>query len=137
MMQGKVVKMNQAMTWEIPEAEPNHRFMGLIFERDLTPTTNLSAGFVILPPKQEQRKLSAHEGVEEIYLVLQGTGQFVLDNDVVDVEQGTAVYVSPGCRHRAVNTGDEEMRLFWVNTPPVFGPNKGYLEIVKDWKRIR
>lgn len=136
-MNPRVVRMSEAMTWEIPESEPNHRFMGLMFERDITPTANMSAGFVILPPKQEQKKLSAHPGVEEIYFVVQGKGKFVLDEKEVEVERGTAVYVTPGCRHRAINTGDEEMQLFWVNSPPVFGPVRGYEEIVKNWERIR
>jgi mannose-6-phosphate isomerase-like protein (cupin superfamily) len=136
-MQGKVVRMDEAMTWEIPEPEPNHRFMGILFERDVTPTSNLAAGFVILPPGQEQRKLSTHEGAEEVYFVVQGKGRFILDDETVDVEQGTAVYISPGCRHRAINTGDEELRLLWVNTPPVFGPQGAYKELVKDWKRVR
>ncbi len=136
-MQGKVVKMSEAMCWEIPDREPHHRFMGLMFERDITPTRKMSAGFVILPPKQEQEKLSIHEGEEEIYFVVRGKGQFVLDDEVVDVEQGTAVYIEPGCRHRAINTEDEEMHLFWVNSPPVFGPVGAYRELVKNWKRVR
>src|SRR4051794_4093930 len=77
LMQGRVVKMSEAMMWEIPEPEPHHRFMGLMFERDITPTVNMAAGFVTLPPGQEQHKLSTHEGKEEIYLVFRGKGKFV------------------------------------------------------------
>jgi mannose-6-phosphate isomerase-like protein (cupin superfamily) len=110
--------------------------MGLMFERDITPTANIAAGIVILPAGEEQTKLSVHEG-EEIYYVVRGTGQFVLDERVVDVEQGTAVYIAPGVGHRAINTGDEEMELYWVNTPPVFGPVGAYRALMKDWERIR
>jgi mannose-6-phosphate isomerase-like protein (cupin superfamily) len=78
-----------------------------------------------------------HEGKEEVYFVVQGKGKFVLDDQVVDVEQGTAVYIEPGCRHRAINTGDDEMRLFWVNSPSVFGPVGAYKEFTKNWKRVR
>lgn len=106
-MQGMVARLDESMTWEIPEPEPNHRFMGLMFERDITPTKNLAAGFVILPTRQEQRKLSAHEGVEEVYFVAQGKGTFVLNDEAINVERGTAVYVAPGCRHRIINTGEE------------------------------
>jgi mannose-6-phosphate isomerase-like protein (cupin superfamily) len=136
-MQGKVVNMADAMRWEIPDAEPHHRYMGLMFERDITPTVNMSAGFVVLPPGQEQQKLSVHEGKEEIYFVVQGRGRFVLDDEVVDVSRGTAVYVSPGCRHRAINTGEEPMELFWVNTPPVFGAVGAYQDVVKNWNRVK
>ena len=136
-MQGPVATLDESMRWEIPEPEPNHRFMGLMFERDITPTKNLAAGFVILPARQEQRKLSAHEGIEEVYFVAQGKGRFVLNDEAIDVERGSAVYVAPGSRHRVINTGDEEMQLFWVNTPSVFGPIGGYLDAVKNWRRVK
>jgi mannose-6-phosphate isomerase-like protein (cupin superfamily) len=136
-MSTEVVKMSEAMLWEIPDPEPNHRYMGIMFERDITPTANLAGGFVILPPKQEQQRLSVHEGQEEVYFVAKGKGRFVLDDEAVDVDQGTAVYIRPGCRHRAINTGDEDMVLFYVNTPPVFGPVGAYKELTKNWKRIR
>jgi mannose-6-phosphate isomerase-like protein (cupin superfamily) len=129
-----VVNTNECMLWKAPL--PHRRCMGLMFERDITPTANIAAGIVILPPGEEQTKLSVHEG-EEIYYVVRGTGQFVLDERVVDVEQGTAVYIAPGVGHRAINTGDEEIELYWVNTPPVFGPVGSYRDLMKDWERIR
>ena len=46
-MSTAVVKMSDAMLWEIPDPEPNHRYMGIMFERDITPTANLASGFVI------------------------------------------------------------------------------------------
>jgi mannose-6-phosphate isomerase-like protein (cupin superfamily) len=136
-MQGKVVKMSEAMMWEIPDPEPNHRFMGLMIELDITPTRNMSAGFVILPPTHQQQRLSIHEGKEEIYFVVKGKGKFVLDDEEVEVDAGTAVYIEPGCRHRAINTEDGEMVLYWVNSPPVFGPVGGYQDVVKNWKQVR
>jgi len=129
-----VVKVSEAMEWQ--SSPPNQRSMSLLFERDITPTINIAAGIVTLPPGQEQKKLSVHEG-EEIYYILQGRGQFQLGDRTVDVEKDTAVYVAPGTKHRAINTGDEEMKLYFVNTPPVFGPIGGYKEFVKDWKQIR
>lgn len=131
-----VVKTNEAMEWESPEPPPNHRFMSLLLERDITPTKNIAAGIVTLPPGQEQYKLSVHDG-EEIYFVLEGKGKFVLDERIVEVEKDTAIYVKPGTKHRAINTGDCNMRLYFVNTPPVFGPVGGYKDFMKDWKRVR
>ena len=131
-----VVKASEAMQWESPDAPPNHRYMSLMFERDITPTKNIAAGIVTLPPGQEQHKLSIHEG-EEIYFVMEGKGQFVLNDRVVEIERDTAVYVAPGTKHRAMNKGDREMKLYFVNTPPVFGPVGGYKDFMKDWKRVR
>ncbi len=110
--------------------------MSLMFERDITPTVNIAAGIVTLPPGQEQQKLSVHEG-EEIYFVLEGTGQFVLNDRVVDIEKDTAVYVAPGTKHRAINTGQDEMRLYFVDTPPVFGRVGGYKDFMKEWTKVR
>jgi len=130
-----VVRHSEALTWESPE--PHKRWMTLLFERDITPTQNISAGLVTLPVGQEQSKLSRHPDGEEIYFIVRGRGKFQLDDDYVDVEADTSVYIAPGVGHRAINTGDEEMVLYWVNSPPVFGPVGAYKEVVKDWKQVR
>jgi mannose-6-phosphate isomerase-like protein (cupin superfamily) len=136
-MNGKSASIDSAMRWEISDPEPNHRFMGLMFERDITPTKNVAVGFVILPAKQEQKKLSVHERSEEVYIVVQGEGRFVIGEEEVAVKKGSAVYIAPGCPHRAINTGTEELHLVWVNTPPVFGAVEGYKEMVSPWKRVQ
>src|SRR5438876_7174794 len=110
-MRAKVATIDNAMRWEIVDPEPHHRYMGLLFERDITPTRNLAAGFVILPPKQEQPKLNTHHHSEEVYIVIQGNGKLVLAGEEVKVERESAVYIAPGCQHRAISTGDEEMQL--------------------------
>jgi len=43
-----VNNINECMLWEIPGDQ--RRFMGIVHERDITPTKTLSAGIVILPP---------------------------------------------------------------------------------------
>lgn len=131
-----VVKREEVMVWEAPE--PHRRYFGLIFERDVTPTQNLSAGTVLIPPHKEQSKLSRHDA-EEMYYVIRGTGKFVLDDREVEVESGTSVYIAPGVGHRAINTSDEDMELLWVNAPAqgVFGPAGGYKSFTDTWKRVK
>lgn len=56
-----------------------------------------------------------HQRGTEIYLVLEGEGFLELDGDRVPVRPLTAVYIRPGCRHRAIGN----LRL--INIPiPVF-----------------
>ena len=43
-----------------------------------------------------------HKRTTEIYLVLEGEGHIELDGERVPVKPMTAVYIKPGCRHRAV-----------------------------------
>ena len=58
-----------------------------------------------------------HKRMTEIYLVLEGEGHLELDGDRVPVRPMTAVYIKPGCRHRAVG----RMRI--INIPvPAFDP---------------
>jgi mannose-6-phosphate isomerase-like protein (cupin superfamily) len=130
-----VVSREESMLWEIPGDQ--RRYMGLIFERDITPTKNLASGIVILPVGTEQPKLSVHPDSEEIYYVLKGEGKFELGTEEYAVRKNTAVYIAPGTKHRAINTGSEDMELFWVNTPSCFGPVGGYKDFTGQWKRIQ
>lgn len=136
-----IVKADESIQWESPPPEDSsvqdHRFMSLMFERDITPTKSMSAGIVTLPPGQEQTRLSIHPDGEEIYFVLEGKGEFILDDEAHPIEPHTAIYITPGTRHRARNTGDETMRLYFVNCPSVFGPVEGYKEFMKTWTQVR
>jgi mannose-6-phosphate isomerase-like protein (cupin superfamily) len=56
-----------------------------------------------------------HKKMTEIYLVLEGEGQIELDGRLFPVKPMTAIYIRPGCRHRAVG------KLKIVNIPvPAF-----------------
>ena len=58
-----------------------------------------------------------HKRMTEIYLVLEGSGHLELDGERVPVKPMTAVYIRPGCRHRAVG------KLKIINIPvPAFDP---------------
>jgi mannose-6-phosphate isomerase-like protein (cupin superfamily) len=43
-----------------------------------------------------------HKGMTEIYFILEGEGHMELDGDRVPVRPMSAVFIKPGCRHRAV-----------------------------------
>ncbi len=62
-------------------------------------------------------KAHYHKRLTEIYLILEGEGHMELDGEMVPVKPLTAVFIKPGCRHRAVG----KMRV--VNMPvPAFDP---------------
>jgi len=69
-----------------------------------------------------------HKRMTEIYLVLDGTGHLELDGELVPVRPMTAVYIHPGCRHRAVG------KLRIINIPvPAFDPaDEWFDEPVED-----
>jgi mannose-6-phosphate isomerase-like protein (cupin superfamily) len=58
-----------------------------------------------------------HKKLTEIYLVLEGTGHIELDGERYPVKPLTAIFIKPGCRHRAIGN----LRI--VNIPvPAFDP---------------
>ena len=64
-----------------------------------------------------------HKRMTEIYLVLEGEGQMELDGEVVPVKPMTAIYIRPGCRHRAIG------KLRIVNIPvPAFDPHDEWFD---------
>ena len=60
---------------------------------------------------QEDSRTHYHKRMTEIYLVLEGEGQMELDGQLFPVKPMTAIYIRPGCRHRAIG------RLKIVNIP--------------------
>src|ERR1041384_3387282 len=56
-----------------------------------------------------------HKKLTEIYLVLEGEGQMELDGKLFPVKPMTAIFIKPGCRHRAIG------KLKIINIPvPAF-----------------
>lgn len=66
---------------------------------------------------EEDARAHYHKKMTEIYLVLEGTGQIELDGERFPVRPLSAIYIKPGCRHRAIG------KLKIINIPvPAFDP---------------
>ncbi len=64
-----------------------------------------------------------HRNTTELYLVLEGEGQIELDGRLYPVRPMTAIYIPPGCRHRAIGP------LKLVNVPvPAFDPQDEHFD---------
>jgi mannose-6-phosphate isomerase-like protein (cupin superfamily) len=72
---------------------------------------------------EEDSRTHYHKKMTEIYLVLEGEGQMELDGQLVPLKPMSAVYIRPGCRHRAIG------RLKIVNIPiPSFDPTDEWFD---------
>jgi len=60
---------------------------------------------------QQDSRAHYHKRMTEMYLVLEGQGQIELDGKLFPVKPMTAIYIQPGCRHRAIG------KLKIVNIP--------------------
>jgi mannose-6-phosphate isomerase-like protein (cupin superfamily) len=61
-----------------------------------------SAASVHLVDIEADAQAHYHKRTTEIYVILEGQGEMELDGLRVPVKPMTAIYIQPGCRHRAI-----------------------------------
>jgi quercetin dioxygenase-like cupin family protein len=78
--------------------------------------TNFSLGYVTLEPKGGQVPWHNQEQ-EEIYFVLEGTGEMCLGEERQTLSAGEAVSIPSGVFHQLTNVGDEPLRMIYCYGP--------------------
>jgi quercetin dioxygenase-like cupin family protein len=63
---------------------------------------------------QADSRTHYHKSMTEIYLVIEGQGHMELDGQLFPIKPMTAIYIPPGCRHRAIG----KLRLVNLPVPP-------------------
>ncbi len=90
--------------------------------RAFADSTDTAASLHLVDIQQDART-HYHKKMTEIYLVLEGEGQMELDGAIVPVKPMTAIYIPPGCRHRAIG------KLKIINIPvPAFDPEDEWFD---------
>jgi uncharacterized cupin superfamily protein len=94
-------------------------FRGVFFKiRKALGTTAFGLNEVVLPPGMAGNEHDEVEtGHEEVYIVLDGTGRFVIDGAEVDVAAGDYLHVAPAAT-RQVTAGPEGLRFVAIGGPP-------------------
>ena len=77
---------------------------------------HFAMGFVTLAPDGGQVPWHNQEQ-EEIYFILEGTGEMCLGEERATVRDGQAVFIPPGVFHQLTNTGDRPMRMVYCYGP--------------------
>lgn len=73
-------------------------------------------GLNAFEPGQEHR-LHAHEGMDKVYHVLEGSGVFLLDDREERMDAGTMLIAPEGVPHGIRNTGDGRLVVLAVLAP--------------------
>jgi mannose-6-phosphate isomerase-like protein (cupin superfamily) len=76
-----------------------------------------SSGIQVMPPGCEVRE-HGHKQNHELVFIYQGTGFVEIDGEVTELKPETTVLFARNCVHRIVNTGDTDLKMFWVFMPP-------------------
>jgi mannose-6-phosphate isomerase-like protein (cupin superfamily) len=58
-----------------------------------------------------------HNTEEEVMFFISGKGQFVTENEIIELRPGICVYNPPGGLHEIINTGDEILKFIWIYAP--------------------
>jgi mannose-6-phosphate isomerase-like protein (cupin superfamily) len=77
---------------------------------------SFSMGHVTLEPQGGQVPWHNQEQ-EEIYFIVEGTGEMCLGEERMAVHTGQAVYIPPRVFHQLTNTGDMAMRMIYCYGP--------------------
>ena len=70
-----------------------------------------------LPPG-EDIGAEVHEDVDEVFVIVEGSGTAILDGERSPIVPGRLVHVMAGVRHDIVNTGLGDLRLYTIYAPP-------------------
>ncbi|KAJ5172135.1 Cupin 2 conserved barrel [Penicillium capsulatum] len=84
-----------------------------LFSQPQTPTSDLSAGVAVCPPKTGH--LCAHRHRQaEIYYILEGEGEVTIDGVTSRVSKDSTVFIPSDAEHGIVNVGPGNLRWFYV-----------------------
>ena len=94
---------------------------GIRLERlsPIYPGSLLQANIHVVEPGGGSDEAISHRG-QELGMVLEGTLDLYVGDEVHRLETGDAFSFDSGHEHRYVNTGDHVTRVIWVNSPPTF-----------------
>ncbi|MCL1940464.1 MAG: cupin domain-containing protein [Synergistaceae bacterium] len=65
-----------------------------------------------------------HETEEEVMYFFEGKGQFITDDEVIELHPGICVYNPPGGTHSILNTGDVPLKFVWIYSPQLASHKK-------------
>ncbi|MCA3255089.1 MAG: cupin domain-containing protein [Alphaproteobacteria bacterium] len=111
----KVVGPDEGKSWWQPLPSRGHVTVAL--DPTNTPYDGFSAGVQVLPPGCSVRE-HGHRQNHELLFIAEGTGRCTIEDDVYDLVPGTTVLFGRHARHFVENTGETDMRIYWVFLPP-------------------
>ena len=77
---------------------------------------NFCIGFVTLEPNGGQVPWH-NQDQEEVYFILEGTGEACLGLERQDLKTGQAMYIPPGVFHQLTNSGDVPLKMIYCYGP--------------------
>lgn len=85
-----------------------------LFGGDATATQEMTVGIAEIPVGASPPPRGHSHDACEVYVIVSGHGQVVIDGIATEVGEGSAVWIPEGVEHFAHNTGKVPLRLMYV-----------------------
>lgn len=90
----------------------------MVVRSDNMNATSMCAGVAVFPANKHAPS-HVHEKEEEILYVLGGEGNMYFDGKPEQIREGSFMFVPKGLEHSLEATTDEDLKVFYVFSPPV------------------
>jgi len=85
---------------------------GKLFINELVSLTGSEISFNSMPPKTSMPFDHKHTKNEEVYIVLSGTGEFKIDDEIIPVKEGSIIRMAPNAIRTWRNTSEDTEMIF-------------------------
>ena len=102
---------------DVEEIKQPGRSMRWLVDPNSLQAKNMSAVVIEVPPKQTVRPAHSHPLGEELIYIMSGRGKVMIEGEVGDVKEGSAVLFEQGKVHMLRNTSDTVMKVICFFAP--------------------
>ena len=90
--------------------------LGKLFLGEMLESTGVEISFQVVPPNTTIPFLHSHKNHEEIYLILNGKGEFQVDDDTFELEEGSVIRVAPEGKRTWKSSPDSSMTIIVIQS---------------------
>jgi mannose-6-phosphate isomerase-like protein (cupin superfamily) len=104
-------------TWEQFHMEPPDvpsPTRGKLFLKNLLGSSGLEMSLNVVQPGKGMPFLHRHQENEEVYIVIGGKGQFLVDGDIIDVSEGSVLRMNPLAARAWRNNSDAPLYFMCI-----------------------
>ncbi|MEM7704407.1 MAG: cupin domain-containing protein [Pseudomonadota bacterium] len=110
-----VIGPEEGESWWQPM--PSSGYVTLKLTPESMPYDGFTSGIQVLPPGHRVRE-HGHRVNHELVFIYEGSGRVEIEGNNYPVEKGATVLFGRYACHVIENTGDVDMKMFWVFMPP-------------------
>ena len=86
--------------------------------REVLYTGQYSQLVIMSLKKDEEIGEEVHEHVDQLLFIVDGEGEATIGDEVFGFDEHDVIFVPARARHNIKNTGDEELKLYTIYSPP-------------------